>query len=51
MEEIVNAVGFDGYHDGVNYMRAVCVVVLRRAKGFFDANLQLKLRLLRDSRW
>ena len=28
MEEIVNAMGVDGYHDGVNYMRAVCVIVI-----------------------
>lgn len=36
VEEIVNAMGFDGYHDGVNYLRAVCIIVLQRAKGFFE---------------
>lgn len=46
-EEIINAMGFDGYHDGVNYMRAVCVLVLQKAKGSFEADLdKLKLRLL-----
>ena len=46
-EEIVNAMGFDGYHDGVNYMRAVCVLVLEKAKGSFEGNLaRLRLRLL-----
>lgn len=38
VEEIVNAMGFDGYHDGVNYLRAVCIIVLQRAKGFFEVS-------------
>ena len=39
--------GVDGYHDGVNYMRAVCVLVLEKAKGSFEGNLaRLRLRLL-----
>ncbi|KAL1524583.1 hypothetical protein AB1Y20_019473 [Prymnesium parvum] len=47
VEEIVNAMGFDGYHDGVNYLRAVCIIVLQRAKGFFEGNLRkLRLRLI-----
>ena len=47
VEEIVNAMGFDGYHDGVNYMRAVCVLVLEKAKGSFEQSLaKLRLRLL-----
>ena len=35
-EEILNAMGFDGYHDGVNYMRAVCVLVVEKARGYFE---------------
>ena len=47
VEEIVNAMGFDGYHDGVNYLNAVCVIVLQKAKGFFESSLsKLKLRLI-----
>ena len=47
VEEIVNAMGFDGYHDGVNYMRAVCVIVLQKARGFFELSLsKLRSRLL-----
>eukprot|EP00966_Prymnesium_polylepis_P273933 6328152-Prymnesium_polylepis.1 len=35
------------YHDGVNYMRAVCVLVLHKARGYFEASLsKLRLRLL-----
>jgi hypothetical protein len=32
IEEIVNAMGVDGYHDGVNYMRAVCVIVIDKVR-------------------
>ena len=47
VEEIVNAMGVDGYHDGVNYMRAICVIVVEKAQGFFDASLaKLRLRML-----
>ena len=47
IEEIVNAMGVDGYHDGVNYMRAVCVIVIEKARGFFDSSLaKLRLRML-----
>ena len=38
-EEVVNAMGIDGYHDGVNYMRAVCVIVVEKAHGFFATAL------------
>ncbi|KOO29095.1 hypothetical protein Ctob_012675 [Chrysochromulina tobinii] len=44
-EEVVNAMGIDGYHDGVNYMRAVCVIVVEKAHGFFATALD---NLLRD---
>ena len=47
VEEIVNAMGVDGYHDGVNYMRAVCVIVVEKARGYFDDALaKLRLRML-----
>ena len=47
VEEIVNAMGVDGYHDGVNYMRAVCVIVIEKARGYFDTALsKLRLRML-----
>lgn len=46
-EEILNAMGFDGYHDGVNYMRAVSVIVVEKARGYFEQHLALlRLRLL-----
>lgn len=46
-EEILNAMGFDGYHDGVNYMRAVSVIVVEKARGYFEQHLSLlRLRLL-----
>ena len=35
-EEILNAMGFDGIHDGVNYMRAVCVTAIERGAGYFE---------------
>jgi len=39
--------GFDGYHDGVNYMRAVSVLVVEKARGYFEQHLSLlRLRLL-----
>ena len=39
--------GVDGYHDGVNYMRAVCVIVIEKARGYFDDALsKLRLRML-----
>jgi len=39
--------GFDGYHDGVNYMRAVSVIVVEKARGYFEQHLSLlRLRLL-----
>ena len=47
VEEIVNAMGVDGYHDGANYMRAVCVIVVEKARGYFDTTLtRLRLRML-----
>lgn len=47
VEEIVNAMGVDGYHDGANYMRAVCVIVVERARGYFDDILhKLRKRML-----
>ena len=47
IEDIVNAMGVDGYHDGVNYMRAVCVLVIEKARGYFDSALvKLRLRML-----
>ena len=47
VEEIVNAMGVDGYHDGVNYMRAVCVIVVEKARGYFDEALaKLRKRML-----
>ena len=46
-EEVLNAMGFDGFHDGVNYMRAVCVIVVERARGYFEGSLErLRGRLL-----
>ena len=46
-EEILNAMGFDGIHDGVNYMRAVCVTAIERGAGYFEPQLaSLKTRLL-----
>lgn len=47
IEEIVNAMGVDGYHDGVNYMRAVCVIVVEKARGYFEIAIEkLRLRML-----
>ena len=47
VEEIVNAMGVDGYHDGVNYMHAVCVLVIEKARGYFETALaRLRIRML-----
>ena len=47
IEEIVNAMGVDSYHDGANLLNAVCVLVVEKARGFFDEALaKLRLRML-----
>ncbi|KAK4538252.1 hypothetical protein CDCA_CDCA16G4277 [Cyanidium caldarium] len=46
-EEIANAAGIDDAHDGVNYMRAACVIAVEKAKDAFDPLLdRLAIRCL-----
>ena len=39
-DEIANAAGVGDHHDGVNFMRAACVLALNKAQGTFDPMLQ-----------
>ncbi|KAL5723463.1 ARP2/3 actin-organizing complex subunit Arc5 [Ranunculus cassubicifolius] len=46
-EEIVNACGVEDIHDGTNYSRIACVIVVAKARDTFEPFLhQLGFRLL-----
>jgi hypothetical protein len=49
-DEIANAAGIGEIHDGVNFMRAACVIAIEKAQYSFEPMLEVCLRQL-NSLW
>lgn len=41
-DEIANAAGMGDVHDGVNFMRAACVIAVEKAKASFEPMLEVQ---------